>query len=99
MVGLFVAWVVKEGSSNIAFANVARVLEHLHSATFDITMEMTRQDKVITLRAEGSFLAPSRQRIEAARKADNYGDMVIIADYETGKGIVLLPTAENGGCH
>ena len=29
--GVFVSWVVKEGSSNIAFANVAYVLEHLQS--------------------------------------------------------------------
>jgi outer membrane lipoprotein-sorting protein len=90
--GAFVSWVVSEGSSNIAFANVAYVLEHLQTATFDVTMQMSGQDKSVTMRAKGSFLAPSRQRIEAARKSDRYGDMVIIADYETGKGIVLLPT-------
>ena len=88
-VGFVVSWLA--GSSNIAFANVAYVLEHLQSATFDMTMEMTGQDRVVTLRAKGSFLAPSRQRIEGARKGDNYGDMVIIADYESAKGIVLLP--------
>jgi outer membrane lipoprotein-sorting protein len=91
-VGFFVSWVVKEGSSSVAFANVAYVLEHLHSATFDMTMEMSGQDGAVTMRAKGSFLAPSRQRIEAARKLDRYGDMVIIADYVTGKGVVLLPT-------
>jgi outer membrane lipoprotein-sorting protein len=87
--GALVCWVV--GSSNIAFAKVAYVLEHLQSATFDVTIEMTGQDNIVTTRAKGSFLAPSRQRIEGARKADRYGDMVIIADYETAKGIVLLP--------
>jgi outer membrane lipoprotein-sorting protein len=91
-VGVFVSWVVKEGSSNIAFANVGYVLEHLQSATFDMTMQMAGRDNTVTMRAKGSFLAPSRQRIEAARKGDMYGDMVIIADYETAKGIVLLPT-------
>ena len=89
-VGGLVSWLA--GSSNIAFANVAYVLEHLQSATFDMTVEMTGQDRPVTVRAKGSFLAPSRQRIEAARRGDNYGDMVIIADYETAKGIVLLPT-------
>jgi hypothetical protein len=91
-VGAFVFWVVREASSNIAFANVAYVLEHLHSATFDMTMDMTGQDKLVTMRAKGSFLAPSSQRIEAARKGDRFGNMVIIADYETAKGLVLLPT-------
>ncbi len=90
--GVFVSWVVKEGSSSIAFANVAYVLEHLQSATFDMTMQMTGQNKAVTTRAKGSFLAPSRQRIEAARKSDRYGDMVIIADYGTAQGIVLLPS-------
>ncbi len=89
-VGFFVSWLA--GPSNIAFANVAYVLEHLQSATFDMTMEMTGKDRAVTMRAKGSFLAPSRQRIEGARKGDNYGDMVIIADYETAKGIVLLRT-------
>jgi hypothetical protein len=91
-VGAFVFWVVREGSSNIAFANVAYVLEHLHSATFDMTVEMTGRDQLVIVRAKGSFLAPSGQRIEAARKDDQFGDMVIIADYETAKGLVLLPT-------
>jgi outer membrane lipoprotein-sorting protein len=78
------------GSSNIAFATVVNVLEHLHSATFDMTMQMTGESRV-TMRAKGSFLAPSRQRIEGARKGDRFGDMIIVADYETAKGIVLLP--------
>ena len=41
--------------------------------------------------AKGSFLAPSHQRIEGDEKAERYNDMVIIADYETAKGLVLLP--------
>lgn len=89
--GIFVSWLVIEGSPNIAFAAVVNVLERLHSATFDMTMEIGGQTSV-TLRAKGLFLAPSRQRIEGARKGDRYGDMVIIADYETAKGIVLLPS-------
>jgi outer membrane lipoprotein-sorting protein len=92
VVAVFLSWIVKQGSSNIAFANVAYVLEHLQSATFDMTMEMTGHGKTVTMRAKGSFLAPSRQRIEAARKEDRYGNMVIIADYETAKGIALLPS-------
>jgi outer membrane lipoprotein-sorting protein len=79
------------GPPNIAFANVADVLERLRSATFDMTVEMSGQPP-ISVRAKGLFLAPSRQRIEAARKDDRYGDMVIVADYESAKGIVLLPS-------
>jgi outer membrane lipoprotein-sorting protein len=90
-VGALVCWVVREGSTNIAFASVAYVLEHIHSATFDMTVEMTRPDRTITMRAKGSFLAPSGQRIEAAQKGDMFGDMVIVADYESGRGVVLLP--------
>ena len=44
------------------------------------------------MRAKGLFLL---RRVSASRppgRATGYGDMVIVADYETGKGIVLLPT-------
>jgi outer membrane lipoprotein-sorting protein len=88
--GILASWLAVGGSSNLAFAKVVNVLEHLHSATFDMNMEMAGQAKV-TMTAKGFFLAPSHQRLEGANKAVRYGDMVIIADYESAKGIVLLP--------
>ena len=44
---------MKEGSTSIAFANVAFVLEHLQSATFDVTMDMAGPDTTITMRRRG----------------------------------------------
>ena len=58
---------------------------------FDVTMDMASPDTTITMRAKGSYLFPSRQRIKGARKEDRYGEMVIVADYKTAKGLVLLP--------
>ena len=88
--GILVSWLA--GPSSIAFANVTYVLEHLQSATFDMSItETTGQSTVVTVRAKGSYLAPSRQRVEGARKGDRFGTMVIIADYDTAKGVVLLP--------
>jgi hypothetical protein len=66
------------------------VLERLHSATFDMQVTMAGQPSV-TMTSKGSFLAPSHQRLEGSGKADRYSDIVIIADYDTGKGLVLLP--------
>jgi outer membrane lipoprotein-sorting protein len=91
--GIGISLLTVSSSSNIAFATVVDMLERLHSATFDMTMRMDGRNTV-TMRAKGLFLAPSRQRIEAARKGDRFGDMVIIADYDTAKGIVLLPSAK-----
>jgi outer membrane lipoprotein-sorting protein len=87
---ILATWLVIGGPSNLAFATVASVLEHLHSAAFDLNAVMTGQTTV-TMTAKGFFLARSHQRIEGAGDGRRYGDMVIVADYETAKGIVLLP--------
>lgn len=88
--GFVASWIAVSGSSNISFAAVAAVMEHLRSASFDMNMVMEGQPKV-TMTAKGSFLAPSLQRIEGDEKAERHADMVIIADYNTAKGIVLMP--------
>ena len=85
-----------EGSSNIAFANVAYVLEHLQSATFDMTMEMTGQDRRVTMRAKGSFLAPvaaahrGRPKRRQLRRHGHYRGL------RNGQGHCAAAHAENG---
>jgi outer membrane lipoprotein-sorting protein len=88
--GLLASWLAIGGSSNLAFAKVVDVLASLRSATFDVNMRMTGQTDV-TVAAKGFFLSPTHQRFEGVEKVARYGDMVVIADYESAKGIVLLP--------
>jgi outer membrane lipoprotein-sorting protein len=88
--GILASWLAIGGSSNLAFAKVVDALASLRSATFDVNMHMTGQTRV-TVAAKGFFLSPTHQRLEGVEKSARYGDMVIIADYETAKGIVLLP--------
>jgi outer membrane lipoprotein-sorting protein len=90
-VGIVASWLSIGGASNLAFATVADVLTRLQSATFDMNVHMTGQANV-TMKAKGLFLAPSHQRFEGDPKADRYGDTVVIADYESAKGLVLLPS-------
>lgn len=89
--GFLASWVTSGRSSSVSFAAVAAVMEHLRSATFDMHMVMHAPSSRVTMKAKGSFLAPSRQRIEGVGKADRHGDMVIIADYDVAKSIVLMP--------
>jgi hypothetical protein len=89
-VAILAVWLLIGNSSNMAFAAVADVLEHLHSATFDMFVEMSG-DPTVRATAKGLYMAPSFQRIEASEKAKTFSEMVIIADYSTARGIVLLP--------
>jgi outer membrane lipoprotein-sorting protein len=88
--GFLASWITSGRSSNISFAAVVAVVEHLRSATFDMNVVM-KGDSNVTMKAKGSFLAPSGQRIEGASKALRHGDMVLIADYDAAKCIVLMP--------
>jgi pimeloyl-ACP methyl ester carboxylesterase len=44
------------------------------------------------LRWRHAITCPSHQRFEGDPKTDRYGDTVVIADYESAKGLVLLPS-------
>lgn len=65
--GIPVSWLaINGGSTSIAFADVAKALDTLRSATFDLTSEaMDDSGKpAATASGKGFFLAPSRQRVE-----------------------------------
>jgi outer membrane lipoprotein-sorting protein len=67
--GILVSWLtVGGGSTGIAFADVAKALDNLRSATFDLTSEATGENgkPAATAAGKGFFLAPSRQRIEVS---------------------------------
>lgn len=100
------SWIMIRGSSSgIAFAAVAEALDRLRSATFDVTSEIEKDSVGVSAKTKGSpsrpratvtgrgyFLAPSRQRTEIATDAAKHTmGMVMIADHQTGKGLVLMP--------
>ncbi len=67
--GAVVSWLtIGGGSTAIAFADVAKALDNLRSATFDLTSEATDENGKSAAKATGKgfFLAPSRQRIEVS---------------------------------
>ncbi len=87
----FVCLMIGGGSTGLAFAAVADALERLHSATYDMTMEI--KDPVSgkampPMKAKGLFLAPSRQRMEISQGS---ATSTMIQDYQTMKSIVLSP--------
>ncbi len=93
-----VSWImVGRGSTNIALAAVAEALDHLRSATFDLTAE-TKGDHgqpPVTATGKGFFLAPSRQRTEmSASSGKKMSSMIMIADNQAAKGIMLMPEAK-----
>lgn len=66
-VGTLVSWLaIYGGSTSIAFADVAKALDNLRSATFDLTSEAMDDNgkPAATASGKGFFLAPSRQRVE-----------------------------------
>ena len=59
-------WLPLGGSKNLAFAAVAEALEHLRTATYDVTSEVKggNGQPSGTSSGKGFFLAPSHQRME-----------------------------------
>jgi outer membrane lipoprotein-sorting protein len=89
-VGIVVACVLVGGNSNLAFAAVADALERLHSATFDMTMEMKDPmtgKKMPPGKWKASFLAPGSQRMEFSQGSST---SVMIFDYQTSQAVVLM---------
>ena len=96
-IGILVSWLmIGGGSTNIAFAEVAKALDSLRTATYDVTMEMKNpmDGKTTTTTMKGFFLAPSRERIEMSMStgsAKDKGSSIMILDHQAMKGLTLAP--------
>ena len=89
-------WTTVGGSSNLAFADVAKALDSLRSATYDFTSEINGpvDGKTTTVNAKGYFLAPALERVEMSMSvgsAKDTGTSIMILDCLAAKGITLLP--------
>ena len=79
------------GASNMAFARVADALDHLRSATFDMTATVQKRQH---LAWKGLFLAPSHQRMEmtaGGRAAAGSGGSIMVIDGQASKALMLMP--------
>ena len=102
--GIFTSWtVIDRGSSNLAFAEVAKALDNLPCATFEIKMEgkMVEDQPKITMTGKGSYLAPSLQRMEISVKMagmpeNGVGDSIMVIDQKAAKCLMLMPTLKCG---
>jgi outer membrane lipoprotein-sorting protein len=95
--GALVSWMtIGGGSTSIAFAEVAKALNNLRTATYDCTMEMKdpMDGKTTTTTMKCLFLAPSRERNEMSTSAgpgkDKAGSVMIL-DHKAMKGLTLAP--------
>ena len=95
--GLLVSWfMIGGGSTNIAFAEVAKALDNLRTATYDCTMEMKNpmDGKTNTTTMKAFFLAPSCERVEMSMSmgsAKDKGSSIMILDHQAMKGLTLAP--------
>lgn len=94
--GTLMFWTTFGSSSNLAFADVAKALENLRSATYDFTMEMKNSvnGTTTTVNSKGFFLAPSLERVEMSMSMGSAKDAVgsiMILDCLAAKGITLMP--------
>ena len=95
--GLLGSWfMIGGGSTNIAFAEVAKALDNLRTATYDCTMEMKNpmDGKTNTTTMKCFFLAPSCERTEMSMSmgsAKDKGSSIIILDHQAMKGLTLAP--------
>ncbi len=95
--GILVGWlVVGGGPATIAFAEVAKALDGLRTATFDETVQVKNpmDGKLITFKSRSLFLAPSRQRCEMSTptaSAKDKGISIMILDLQAMKSLTLVP--------
>lgn len=95
-VGLLGSWLIG-GSATIAFAEVAKVLENLRTATFDETAVVTdpSDGKPRTVRMKTMFLAPSHERSERLAVPDGAANersgSVMIFDGVARKALTYTP--------
>ena len=96
--GTLVFWMtIGGGSTNIAFAEVAKALDGLRTATYDVTMEAKNplDGKTTTTTMKAFFLAPSWERIEMSMSLGSTKDKassIMILDHQAMKGLTLAPT-------
>lgn len=95
--GLLISWMtIGGGSTNIAFAEVAKALDNLRTVTYDCTTEMKNpmDGKTTTITMKCFFLAPSRERVEMSMSmgsAKDQGSSIMILDHQAMKGLTLAP--------
>ncbi|MGD0519167.1 MAG: hypothetical protein ABSA26_16650 [Thermoguttaceae bacterium] len=95
--GILVFWMtIGGGSTSIAFAEVAKALDSLRTATYDCTMEMKdpMDGKTHTTNMKCFFLAPSCERTETSVSTGSAKDKdsgIMILDHQAMKGITLAP--------
>ncbi len=96
-VGFLLSWIVNGGgSTGIAFAEVAKALDSLRSATYEFTMEGKNpvDGTTITTNIKGFFLSPSRERMEMSismGSVEGQGSSIMILDHQAMKCLVLVP--------
>ncbi len=92
---ILASWItIGGGSTSIAFARVAEVLDGLNSATFDMTSEAKGDNgqPPVTATGRGFFHAPARERVEISTgSGKNIANMIMISDSQAAKSIVLMP--------
>ncbi len=77
VLGILISWMtIGGGSTNIAFADVAKALDNLRTATYDFTMEMKdpMDGKTHTHNIKCFFLAPSHERSEMSMSTGSAKD-------------------------
>ncbi len=93
--GILVSWIViGGGSTNVAFAEVAKAFESLRSATYDFTTDMKDpiNGKTTNTTMKGFFLAPSRERVEMSMSLGSAkASSIMIMDHQAMKSLVLAP--------
>ncbi len=95
-VGILMLRTTIGGSGNIVFADVAKVLDSLRSATYDFTSEIKNpvDGTTTTTNSKGYFLAPSLERVEMSMSTGSSNDTtssIMILDCLAAKAITLLP--------
>ena len=79
-----------------AFAQVAKAIENIRTATYDVTTEMKdpMNGTSTTSTMKGFFLAPSRERLEMSTSfgfAKDKTSSIMILDHQAMKGLALAP--------
>lgn len=97
ILGGVVFWgVIGGGSTSLAFADVAKALENLRTATYDEIVEFVdpMNGTTKTTSAKTFFLAPSRQRCEVSMStgaAEGKSSSIMIMDLQAMKSLSLVP--------
>lgn len=93
--GISILWIaIGSGSTSIAFAEVAKALDNIRTATYDCTMEMKdlTSGKARTTTMKCFFRAPSCERVETSTSQEaGKPSSVMILDHQAKKGLTLAP--------